>query len=417
MRFYTNVQMVGDNFLVRGYEDGKHFMTREKFYPTLFVPSNKKTKYQTLNGEYVESVQPGSVRDCREFVKKYDGVENFKIFGNTQYIYQYISEMYPEEELKFDISKIKVTTLDIEVASENGFPDVESAAEEVLLITIQDYSSKKIRTWGQGPFKNQQKNVEYRSFSNEYDLLNDFINWWMIEDNTPEVVTGWNSAEFDMPYLYRRMKNIIGNSKAKHLSPIGVAYINDWNKKLVIAGVTHIDYMELYKKLNIKQEASYALNAIGKKVVGMEKITYKGSLDDLYKSDINKYIEYNLNDVKIIVALEKKLQFIEQARAICHKGHVPYDCFTMSSRFIEGAILMYLRRKGQVAKNKPIEGREEYEQRLDENEEGFEGAYVKSPVPGRYDWVFDLDLTSMYPNIIISLNISPETKVAVIHLS
>ena len=201
MRFYTNVQMVGDNFLVRGYEDGKHFMTREKFYPTLFVPSNKKTKYQTLSGDYVESVQPGSVRDCREFIKRYEGVENFKIYGNTGYIYQYISEMYPEEELKFDISKIKVSTLDIEVASENGFPDVESAAEEVLLITIQDYSSKKIRTWGQGPFNNQQKNVEYRSFSNEYDLLNDFINWWMIGDNTPEVVTGWNIELYDIPYL------------------------------------------------------------------------------------------------------------------------------------------------------------------------------------------------------------------------
>jgi DNA polymerase elongation subunit (family B) len=132
----------------------------------------------------------------------------------------------------------------------------------------------------------------------------------------------------------------------------------------------------------------------------------------LYKSDLNKYIEYNLNDVKIIVALEKKLQFIEQARAICHKGHVPYDCFTMSSRFIEGAILMYLRRKGQVAKNKPVDGREEYENQMEQGEEGFEGAYVKDPIPGRYDWVFDLDLTSMYPNIIISLNISPETKIA-----
>ena len=101
----------------------------EKFYPTLFVESNKKTKYQTLNGEYVESVEPGTVRDCREFIKRYDGVDNFKIYGNDRYIYQYISEMYPEEEIKFDTSKIKIATIDIEVASENGFPDVESAAE------------------------------------------------------------------------------------------------------------------------------------------------------------------------------------------------------------------------------------------------------------------------------------------------
>ena len=146
MRFYTNVQMVGDHFLVRGYENGKHFITREKFNPTLFIPANKKTKYKTLTGDYVDEIHPGTVRECREFIKKYENVEGFKIYGNDKYIYQYISETYPEEELKFDINKIKLTTLDIEVASENGFPDVESAAEEVLLITIQDYATKRIRT-------------------------------------------------------------------------------------------------------------------------------------------------------------------------------------------------------------------------------------------------------------------------------
>ena len=154
MRFYTNVQMVGDHFLVRGHENGKHFMTREGFNPTLFVPSNNKTKYKTLNGEYVEEIQPGTVRDCRDFIKKYEGVENFSIYGNDRYIYQYISDKYPEEEIKFDTNKIKISTIDIEVASENGFPDVESAAEEVLLITVQDYATKQIRTWGRGPFNN-----------------------------------------------------------------------------------------------------------------------------------------------------------------------------------------------------------------------------------------------------------------------
>ena len=142
--------MVGDHFLVRGYENGRHFATREKFYPTLFVPSNKETKYKTLEGDYVESIDPGTVRDCREFIKKYDGVQNFKFYGNDRYIYQYISEMYPEEEVKFDTTKIKISTIDIEVKTENGFPDVESAAEEVLLITVQDYTTKQIRTWGQG---------------------------------------------------------------------------------------------------------------------------------------------------------------------------------------------------------------------------------------------------------------------------
>ena len=171
MRFYTNVQMVGDNFLVRGYEDGKHFVTREKFYPTLFVDSKVKTKYKTLNEEYVEPISPGTVRECREFIKKYSEVENFNIYGNERYIYKYISDKYPEVEVKFDIEKVKLTTIDIEVASENGFTDVESAAEEVLLITLQDYTTKQIRTWGLGAFNNKQENVIYKSFNTEYELL------------------------------------------------------------------------------------------------------------------------------------------------------------------------------------------------------------------------------------------------------
>ena len=222
MRFYTNVQMVGDNFLVRGYENGKHFMTREKFYPTLFVPSKRKTKYKTLEGEYVESVDPGTVRDCREFIKRYDGVENFKIYGNDRYIYQYISEKYPEEEIRFDVSKIKITTLDIEVKSENGFPDVESAAEEILLISIQDYNTKQIRTWGQGGFDNKQENVIYKGFNSEYELLNDFINWWMIEENTPEVVTGWNIELYDIPYLTRRLDRVLGVEVKEKIFSLGI---------------------------------------------------------------------------------------------------------------------------------------------------------------------------------------------------
>lgn len=308
----------------------------------------------------------------------------------------------------------RVVYYDIEVSTEGGFPKVDEADKEITAIALYDTATEQYTAFILDKDRRledyKKDNVEVRGFTDESSLLMHFITKW--EEIQPTIATGWNIDEFDTPYLYNRIKRVLDDRQVKRLSPINVCYKNDWSGKIVIAGISFIDYMVLYKKWNIKQEPSYALGAIGKKVVGMEKITYHGSLDDLYKSDLNKYIEYNLNDVKIIVALEKKLQFIEQARAICHKGHVPYDCFTMSSRFIEGAILMYLRRKGQVAKNKPIDGREEYENQMEQGEEGFEGAYVKDPVPGRYDWVFDLDLTSMYPNIIISLNISPETKIA-----
>ena len=252
--------------------------------------------------------------------------------------------------------------------------------------------------------------IEIISSDNEYNLLSKFLNKWNELGFT--IVTGWNIDGFDMPYLYNRITNVMGKEHSKRLSPIDICYINDWSKRLVIAGISCLDYLELFKKYSDKREPSYALDPIGRKFVGIGKVEFEGSLDHLYKTDLEKYLRYNINDVKIVVELDKLKQYIELARKICHTGHVPYENFAWSSRYLEGAILTYLRRNGGlIAPNKPMEGKEEYEQRLEANEEGFEGAYVKDPIPGRYEYVFDLDLTSMYPKIMISLNISPETKV------
>jgi DNA polymerase elongation subunit (family B) len=409
MRFYTNVQMVGDHFLVRGYENGKHFITREKFYPTLFVPANKKTKYKTLNGEYVESVQPGSVRDCRQFVKKYENVENFKIFGNTQYIYQYISDMYSEDELKFDISKIKVTTIDIEVASENGFPDVESAAEEVLLITIQDYSSKQIYTWGKGPFQNKQKNVNYRSFSSEYDLLNNFISWWMIESNTPEVVTGWNSKLYDIPYLVRRIDRVLGEKLMKRLSPWGLVtedetYISG-RKHLCydIGGISQLDYLDLYKKFTYKTQESYRLDYIAEVELKQKKLDHSefDTFKDFYTKGWQKFVEYNIKDVELVDRLEDKMKLIELALTMAYDAKANYEDVFSQVRMWDTIIYNYLKKRNIVIPPK---------ERSDKDTK-YEGAYVKEPIPGMYDWVVSFDLNSLYPHLIMQYNISPETLV------
>ena len=409
MRFYTNVQMVGDHFLVRGYENGKHFMTREKFNPTLFVPSNKKTKYQTLTGDYVEAVQPGSVRDCREFIKKYENVENFKIYGNTGYIYQYISEMYPEEEVKFDISKIKVTTLDIEVASENGFPDVESAAEEVLLITIQDYSSKQIRTWGLGPFQNNQKNVIYKSFQTERDLLMDFINWWMIEDNTPEVVTGWNVELYDIPYLVRRLDRVLGEKLMKRMSPWGLVTENEIyisgrrNISYDVGGVTQLDYLNLYKKFTYKAQESYRLDYIAEVELGQKKLDHSEfeTFKDFYTKGWQKFCEYNIVDVELVDRLEDKMKLIELAITMAYDAKANYADVFSQVRMWDTIIYNYLKQRNIVIPPK---------ERTDKDSK-YAGAYVKEPIPGVYDWVVSFDLNSLYPHLIMQYNISPETLI------
>ena len=407
MRFYTNVQMVGDHFLVRGYENGRHFATREKFYPTLFVPSNKETKYKTLEGDYVESIDPGTVRDCREFIKKYDGVQNFKVYGNDRYIYQYISEMYPEEEVKFDTTKIKISTIDIEVKTENGFPDVESAAEEVLLITVQDYTTKQIRTWGQGPFNNKQENVIYKSFRTEYELLNNFINWWMIETNTPEVVTGWNSELYDMPYLVRRIDRILGEKLMKRLSPWGLVTEREtivMGRKQIsydVGGVTQLDYLNLYKKFTYKAQESYRLDYIASVELNQKKLDHSefDTFKDFYTKGWQKFVEYNIIDVELVDRMEDKMKLIELAITMAYDAKVNYNDVFYQVRMWDAIIYNYLKKRNIVIPPK---------ERSDKDAK-YAGAYVKEPIPGKYDWVVSFDLNSLYPHLIMQYNISPET--------
>ena len=407
MRFYTNVQMVGDNFLVRGYENGRHFATREKFYPTLFVNTKQKTKYKTLNGEYVEAIEPGTVRESRDFIKKYDGVENFNIYGNERFIYQYISDKYPEDEIKFDVGKIKITTIDIEVASENGFPDVESAAEEILLITLQDYNTKQIRTWGLGPFSNKQENVIYKSFRSEYELLNDFINWWMIEDNTPEVVTGWNSELYDIPYLCRRLERILGEKLMRRMSPWGLVtekeiYIaGRRNISYDVGGVTQLDYLNLYKKFTYKAQESYRLDYIASVELGQKKLDHSefDTFKDFYTKGWQKFVEYNIIDVELVDRMEDKMKLIELAIVMAYDAKANYADVFSQVRMWDAIIYNYLKKRNIVIPPK---------ERSDKDAK-YAGAYVKEPIPGKYDWVVSFDLNSLYPHLIMQYNISPET--------
>ena len=252
MRFYTNVQVVGDNFLVRGFENGRSFITKEKYQPTLYVKSKKESKWKTLDGECVEPIQPGTVRDCKEFYNKYEDVDGFPIYGNERYVYQYISDNYPEEEIKFDIKKINLVTMDIEVQAEEGFPDPESCSEEMLTISIQDYSTKQITTWGRKPYAPTQKNVTYHHYSDEVEMLNAFLYWW--QNNTPDVITGWNVRLYDIPYLCGRINRIMGEKKMKQLSPWNMVRqeeVSITGRKFNvfdIAGLTTLDYLDLYKK-------------------------------------------------------------------------------------------------------------------------------------------------------------------------
>ena len=405
MKFYTNVQLIGNQFLVRGVENGRRYEHRDEFFPTLFVKSKKNTKYKTLNGEAVEAIHPGTVRDCREFYKKYDDIENFEIYGNDRYIYQYISEKYPDDEIKFDISQIKLVTLDIEVASEQGFPDVESCSEEILAISIQDYTTKQIITWGSKPFKNNRKDVTYHHCPTEHQLLSSFINYWM--EDVPDVITGWNIQLYDIPYIARRIQRVLGEKLMKRLSPWGLVSEGETYIKgrrhitFDVGGVTQLDYLDLYKKFTYKAQESYRLDYIAQVELGQKKLDHSefDTFKDFYTKGWQKYIEYNIIDVELVDRLEGKMKLIELALTMAYEAKVNYIDVFYQVRMWDTIIYNYLKRRNIVIPPK---------NRSAKNEK-YAGAYVKEPIPGKYDWVVSFDLNSLYPHLIMQYNISPET--------
>jgi len=305
-----------------------------------------------------------------------------------------------------------VCFIDIEVSSVGGFPNIEKADKEIYSICMKNGTTEQEIVFlldkdGRYPDTVKDDTI-ILSFTTESELLTAFLGWYTDQKFT--IITGWNIAGFDVPYLYRRLCNVLGDDDANSLSPVGLVRWSKQRERYIIAGVSSLDYIELYKKFRFEPRATYRLDAIGTIEEVGGKIDFDLTLDDLHESDLEKFVEYNRQDVRIVAGLDKKFQYIELARSICHMGHVGYEDYIYSSKFIEGTILTYLHRKEIICPNKPIDGRELMNARSEVGEEGFAGAYVQEPKPGLYEWVYSLDLQSLYPSIIMSLNISSETK-------
>ena len=306
-----------------------------------------------------------------------------------------------------------VLTYDIECEMTSGLPNPEEATNELTSIALHDSATDQY--WvlvmdkdGIMVDKTTDKAIVL-PFKTEEEMLLKYLE--LYEMINPSIVTGWNIDYFDTPMLYNRIKRLLGEQQANRLSPIGQCFWSPYRKRFFMAGVSYLDYISLYKIYNYGELPNYRLDTVANIELGRGKIEYQGNLDQLFATDIEKFIEYNLVDVELVVDFDKKLQFIDLCRGICHAGHVPYEDFVYSSKYLEGAMLTYLRRRNLVAPNKPADRRERMQEINDNNQEKFIGAYVKAPIVGKYDWIYDLDLTSLYPSIIMTLNISPETKI------
>ena len=336
----------------------------------------------------------------------------FKFDGDTPNLFE--SDVPPETRVLVDTYKDSeelstnhnIMMIDIEVEVTEGFPYPEDANNKITSIAVFDSNSDTYYAFVLDEKKKltlqSKDNIVIESFENEFSLLQRFLVKYL--EFKPTIITGWNIDTFDMPYLYNRICKVAGKNVADMISPIQIVQWNKHRKRFMFAGVSCLDYLALYKLFTYTQLSSYRLDAVAEFELGENKIEYSGTLNDLYENDINKYVEYNIHDVRLVKKMHDKLDFIDMARGVCHVGHVPYEDVYFSSRYLEGAILVYLKNLGVVAPNKPSKPNMS-------SGDKFAGAYVQSPQRGKHDWVFDLDITSMYPSVIMSLNISPETKI------
>jgi len=404
--YYTNVAAVGNNILYRGIKDGRRVKLKLAYTPTLFLQSNKNTKYKSLIGEALEPMKFESMREARDFIKKYNEVENFKIYGQSRFEYAFIAEQHPGMiDWKFD--DVSIAIVDIEVGSENGFPDPYIAQEPITAICLTFINGETV-VWGCGDY--EIKGTErYIKCLDETDLCKKYLAYW--QENCPDVITGWNIKFFDIPYLINRFNRILGEDESKKLSPWNnisqrKAVVN--NRELIayeFVGVSTLDYIELYRWYapGGKSQESYKLDNIANVELGDNKLSYDeyDNLHQLYRLNYQKFIEYNIKDVELILRLEEKLKLIELGLTLAYDTKTNYEDIFAQTRMWDSLTYAYLLEKNIIVPPRIVK----------DKDSAFEGAYVKEPQVGLHNWVASFDLNSLYPHLMMQYNISPETLI------
>ena len=399
-KFYTHFYRKGNNVFVRGYEDGKRFQDKIWYEPSLFVSTNNETEYKNIKGEPVEEVKQDSMGDARKFFQKYEGVQGFEICGTNLYEYACINERFDNS---YDPDLINTVCIDIEVYSSDGFPDPDLANQPVTAITASHKGT--YYTFGCQDYEVKQDNVKYIKCHDERHLLHRFLQFW--ESADADIITGWNIRFFDIPYLVNRMRKILGDKVTKKFSPDGLivertqTIFNREQTEYELRGITTLDYLETYKKFTYTQQESYRLDHIAHVELGERKLDYSEveNLHQLYETDYEKFIDYNIKDVELVNHIEDKMKLIDMATALAYDAKVNYKDVFSQVRMWDVLIHNYL-----LDQNTIVPQKKEVDKKAQ-----FEGAYVKPPHVGMHDWVMSFDLASLYPHLIMQYNISPET--------
>ena len=407
-RFYTSVLRMGSNILYRGYDNGKQVKLRIPFKPKLYVTGDSPSEWKTLEGTSVVEMQFESMTEATEFNKKYSDVSNFKVYGNTNYTAQFIAENFPNK-IKYDRDLVRVLNIDIEVASDQGFPEPAEAAHPIISIAIRK-NDGNYWVWGLNDYTPTREDVLFIKCDNEIDLVRKFVDHF--QQYSPDVITGWNTRFFDVPYIINRCVRLFGDDTLlKRLSPWGAVRerktkINGKeNQEYIIEGVEQLDYLEVFRKFTyntLGQQESYRLDHIAHVVLGERKLSYEehGNLFTLYKEDYQKFIDYNIKDVELVHKIDEKLDLISLILTMAYKAGVNYNDTLGTTNIWDCIIYRMLTEQKIVVPPKTEKPKTPYP-----------GGYVKDPQVGSHDWVTSFDLNSLYPNIIVQYNMSPETVI------
>ena len=398
-KFYTHVHLRGNRIYVRGYDTGLRMKEVVEYSPYLFIPSKRGT-FRTLDGQPVEQKIFPSIYEAKDFIKRYEDVENMQIYGLTHFQYAYIFDNF-KGDIDYDPSLVRIVTLDIECAADEGFPDIQRADKEITAITLR--SRNRNYVFGCGEFTTTDPNTFYVKCKTEQELLSQFVKCWQALDI--DIVTGWNIEFFDIPYLVNRL-NALGFD-SKKLSPWNlleekiVEFRGKENQSYTPVGISVLDYYQLYRKFTFGNQESYKLDYIAQIEIGEKKLDYSeyGNLLELYKNNYQKFIEYNIYDCVLVDKLDDKLKFLEQVMAIAYDAKVNYNDTMTTVRPWDVIIHNYLLEQGIVIpqfKKQP-------------DPDSLVGGYVKDPRIGLTPWVVSFDLNSLYPHLIMQYNISPET--------
>jgi len=413
--FYTNVEKYGSRMLVSGYDHkGKRVRKSVKYAPTIYTETDS-SEFVGIDGVPIKPLHFPTMKEANYYLESSGHLNNY---GNDKFIDAFIQEQFPGE-IPFQPSLIDIGYFDIETSYNEGWAHASNPVNSIISIAYRSSKDEEFHAWGTKPYDPDKselsnvKSIEYHYFVDEKSMLMDFMNFW--ETNPPDIITGWNVELFDVPYLIGRLEYIFGkDTVSKKMSP----WNNIFEKKVfvrgkhekayVIYGIRVLDYMDLFKKFTKNThgvQESYRLDHIANVVLGEKKLDYSdhGNLRVLYEQDHQKFIDYNIKDVELIQRLEDKLALISLVQTMSYLAGVNYNV-TLGTTGIWDSIIY-----------RKLVPKKIFPRIVDRNHKNssfkFEGGYVKETDNGMHDWVVSFDLASLYPNIIVQYNMSPETLV------